>query len=207
MLWGRADGRCSKPDCRLDLYEDETETDAPTLVGENCHIVAESDDGPRPDPSMPLERQNGYNNLILLCRNHHKVIDAQEGEYTVEKLHKMKADHEKWIREQLGFGAAKQKDGEYYADLGDQWQKRAELEHWHAWTSWVLWRGQPSLDAAMDASLRDLGTWLLTRIWPGRYPELESAFSKFLRVLSDFYACFHQYTEKRADGYLETRKL
>ena len=106
MLWGRAAGRCSKPDCRVDLYEDETETDDSTLVGENCHIVAEKDDGPRPDPAMPVARRNSYANLILLCRNHHKVIDAQEGEYTVELLHRMKSEHEAWAREKLGFDAA-----------------------------------------------------------------------------------------------------
>jgi hypothetical protein len=90
------------PDCRIDLYKDETETDDPTLVGENCHIIAESDDGPRADPTMPVDRRNSYANLILLCRNHHKVIDAQEGEYTVEQLHRMKANHEAWVRTQLG---------------------------------------------------------------------------------------------------------
>jgi hypothetical protein len=92
MLWGRAAGRCSKPECREYLFEDETEADEATLVGENCHIVAESDDGPRANPSMPLEQRNDYSNLILLCRKHHKVIDAQELTYSVEVLHQVKRD-------------------------------------------------------------------------------------------------------------------
>jgi hypothetical protein len=124
LLWGRAAGRCSHPECRINLFEDETETDDHTLVGENCHMVAESDHGPRGDPSVPMERRNSYNNLILLCRNHHKIIDTQEGEYTVECLRKMKADHEQWVREQLGFDAAKQRDDEYYADIVDKWERR-----------------------------------------------------------------------------------
>jgi hypothetical protein len=51
MLWGRAAGRCSFPGCRIRLVEDATETDDPALVGENCHIVAEADGGPRADPA------------------------------------------------------------------------------------------------------------------------------------------------------------
>src|SRR5262245_19352652 len=112
MLWGRAAGRCSWPDCRVDLYMDETGTDDPTLVGENCHIASEKDDGPRANPAMPIQQRNSYANLILLCRNHHKVIDAQELEYTVERLHQMKTGHESWVRKQLELDEAKQFDDE-----------------------------------------------------------------------------------------------
>jgi HNH endonuclease len=172
MLWGRAAGRCSKPDCRLDLYEDETETDDPTLVGENCHIVAESDDGPRADPSMPLERRNSYANLILLCRNHHKVIDAQEGEYTVSGLHEMKAVHEAWVAAQLGFDAAKQRDDELYAGMIETWERLAHVDEWLDWGSRVLGGGQPSMRVEIDRDLRELRSWLLNRVWPRRYPSL-----------------------------------
>src|SRR5262245_31231823 len=119
MLWGRAAGRCSKPDCRRDLYESETETDDPSLVGENCHIVAEGNDGPRANPKMPIEQRNRYANLILLCRIHHKIIDDQIGEYTVERLLRMKAEHEAWVKKQLLVDEAKQFDDEQYADIVD----------------------------------------------------------------------------------------
>ncbi|WP_407120950.1 HNH endonuclease [Bradyrhizobium sp. STM 3561] len=201
MLWGRAAGRCSHPECRIDLYEDETETDDPTLVGENCHMVAESNDGPRADPTIPMERRNSYNNLILLCRNHHKVIDAQVGEYTLERLRKIKADHEQWVREQLGFDAEKQREDEYYAEVVDKWAEMAGLATWTAWTSWVLGGGQPSIEASMDEKLQQLRPWLLTRIWSGRYPELEDAFKNFLHVANDFYNCFHKHAEKRTDDF------
>lgn len=207
MLWGRAAGRCSNPDCRIDLYEDETGTDDPTLVGENCHMVAESDDGPRADSAMSIDRRNSYNNLILLCRNHHKIIDAQEGEYTLDRLRKMKLEHEQWVREQLGFDASKQKDDEYYADVIDQWATRTDLDGWNAWSSWVLGGGQPSLECSVDAKLKDLRLWLLARVWPGRYIELEAAFRNFLRVADDFYNCFHEHSEKRHDEWLQMRKF
>jgi HNH endonuclease len=195
MLWGRAAGRCSKPDCRIDLYEDETETDDPTLVGENCHIVADKDDGPRADPTMPVDQRNSYANLILLCRNHHKVIDAQEGQYTVERLQQMKAEHESWVRQQLGFDAAKQFDDEQYAGIIDTWERLAHIDEWHGWTSYVLGSGQPRMRAEVFRDLEELRTWLLNRVWPRRYPELESAFENFRRVLQDFHEQFRKHAE------------
>ena len=68
MLWGRAAGRCSHPDCRMDVFFEEREADTPTLVGENCHIIAENDGGSRSDYSVPLDQNNSYSNLILMCR-------------------------------------------------------------------------------------------------------------------------------------------
>lgn len=199
--------RCSHPDCRMDLFEDETDTDDPTLVGENCHMIAEGETGPRANTLVPIEQRNSYSNLILLCRNHHKVIDAQEGKYTLECLRKMKADHEQWVKNQLGFDATKQKDDEYYAGLIDQWAKLANLDNWRNWSSWVLGGGQPSIPVSMDENIEQLREWLLTRIWPGRYLELESSFHNFRAVASDFQNCFRKHSKKREDGYLQTDKF
>ena len=130
MLWGRAAGLCSHPDCRLNLFFDEAEADTPTLVGENCHVVAENDGGPRADLSMPLDQRNSYSNLILLCRNHHKLIDDNEKgarAFPVDRLHQIKRAHEEWVRNQLGFDAAKQADGEAYAQIVDRWERLCHL--------------------------------------------------------------------------------
>ena len=209
MLWGRAAGRCSKPDCRIDLYEAETEADDPTLVGENCHVVAESDDGPRANPAMPQDERNSYANLILLCRNHHGVIDAQVGEYTVERLHQMKAEHEAWVRQQLGFDAAKQFDDEQYAGMIDTWQRLAHVDDWHEWTSYVLGGGQPNIRTEVFRDLEELRTWLLKRVWPRRYPALESAFENFRRILQDFHERFRMHAEAVGTNneWLMTRKF
>lgn len=197
MLWGRAAGRCSLPECRVDLYEDETETDDPTLVGENCHIVAESDNGPRSDASVPIAQRNSYGNLILLCRNHHKVIDTQEGEYTVERLLEMKANHEAWVKEQLGFDEGKQLDDEQYAEIVDYWEKHVSTSEWTAWSSWVLSGGQPSISMEQDQNLKVLRQWLLSRVWPERYAELKFAFENFRRILNDFQEKMHKHSVER----------
>lgn len=207
MLWGRAAGRCSMPSCRIDLYEDETETDDPTLVGENCHIVAERDNGPRADAMMPTLRRNTYSNLILLCRNHHKVIDAQEGEYTVEHLHKIKDEHEKWVREQLGLDINQQHDEEQYAGIIDKWERLAHVNEWHKWSFDVISYGQPSISMVVDNDLYKLREWLFNRIWPDRYLELNSAFYNFLHVLQNFQNCFRQYAEPWSETIQRTRKF
>ena len=40
-------------------------------------------------------------NLVLLCRTHHKMVDDQHETYTAEVLHKIKANHEKWVSSTL----------------------------------------------------------------------------------------------------------
>ena len=43
----------------------------------------------------PAEQRNGFDNLILLCPNHHRKVDYLIPEdYPVDVLQKMKADHE-----------------------------------------------------------------------------------------------------------------
>jgi hypothetical protein len=65
-----------------------------TIIGATCHIKAASTSGPRYDPDQKAADRHGYDNLILLCRNHHAVIDDDLESYTVERLIKMKTDHE-----------------------------------------------------------------------------------------------------------------
>ena len=89
VLWARAGGVCSFPGCDLELA-----FDANVLLGENAHIVAQRKDGPRGDYEPPGGDIDGYENLILLCDIHHKVVDSQPATYTVAKLVQMKRDHE-----------------------------------------------------------------------------------------------------------------
>jgi hypothetical protein len=197
MLWGRAASRCSYPSCRIELVIDASETDDESLIGDVCHIVAVEPNGPRGNSSLTSDQRDKYENLILLCKVHHKLIDDQFIEYNVEKLKMMKMAHEQWVHESLtGYDAAKQKDDEYYAWLIEEWSERAEIDDWLNWSSFILYSSQPRMYSDLDKKLEELRYWLFSRIWPKRYPDLEAAFENFRRVLSDFHVEFRRHAQR-----------
>lgn len=207
MLWGRAANRCAI--CRNELVIDATETDDESVVGEECHIVAKSKEGPRGNSSLTDEQRSKFNNLILLCCTHHKTVDDQPGEYTVDRLTKMKADHENWVRSSLSvFDPEKQHDDEQYAGIIQEFCDRAGVDNWEDWTSDILGDpGIPKISINMHTRLVDLQLWLLSRVWPGRYPEIEKAFRNFRLVLNDFLSVFSRHSEPFGDHMLGTERF
>jgi hypothetical protein len=51
--------------------------------------------GPRYSLAQSASERQRFENLILLCGNHHKIIDDDPDSFSVERLRKMKSDHEK----------------------------------------------------------------------------------------------------------------
>jgi len=68
---------------------------------EFCHIIGESSGGPRGDPQESELMKKDPENIILLCANHHKIIDNNVDEYPVDTLKQMKANHTQWVNERL----------------------------------------------------------------------------------------------------------
>jgi len=101
MLWGRSANMCSFPGCKKSLVVEKTQTDYASVVGEEAHIVAKTEGGPRGKHDLNLEDRDHYDNLILLCRDHHKIIDDQYNTYTVEILHTFKAQHIQYVENNL----------------------------------------------------------------------------------------------------------
>lgn len=87
-LFAHSGNRCGFPRCTAALVQGDT------VVGEICHIKAASSNGPRFDPHQSAEERHSYSNLILLCANHHTIIDDDPEAYTVERLARMKSEHE-----------------------------------------------------------------------------------------------------------------
>jgi hypothetical protein len=75
-----------------------TANDDESIVGDECHLLARSPDGPRGDPAISEKELDDYSNLILLCKVHHKLIDDQPSTYTAEILREIKRKHENWVR-------------------------------------------------------------------------------------------------------------
>lgn len=205
MLWGRSGNHCSI--CRQELVLDPTETDDESLIGEECHIVAEKKDGPRGESDLDELKRDKYDNLILLCRNHHKMIDDQVIEYSVDKLNEIKATHIEWVRSSLsGYDSSKQRTDEYYAGIIDEFSTSVKLDNWRNWSSFVLGAGQPRLSKDVEKSLQITRDWILSRVWPHMYPEIEEALTNFRLVLQDFLNTFHEHSEEAPDMFY-TRKF
>lgn len=101
FLWAKAGNRCSYryrgEVCDKELVVKDGEKD--TLVGEECHLVGEKPKTARYAASF--NGRNSYDNLILMCSEHHTIIDVNKNEYTVDVLQKMKQSHENSIAERL----------------------------------------------------------------------------------------------------------
>lgn len=200
MLWGRSGNRCAMPNCRRLLYEDETLTDDASLVGEEAHIVARSVDGPRGVSPLTTDERDKYDNLVLMCSIHHKQIDDQPNEFTVEKLHVIKQVHLDWVETSLNPNIDRQKDDEQYATYVDKWIELAGVMEWRNWTSFLLSAGQPQIWVSQYNNLKTLNEYLLSRVWPKRYFTLEHAFINFRVILNDFFLVFDKYKEIIGDG-------
>ena len=99
LLWGRSGNRCAI--CMCELVQKSTSLDDESTVGDECHMIAKSSNGPRSDPNYPSSKLDEYENLLILCKKHHKIVDDQFKTHTVDFLKQTKRDHEKWIQEKL----------------------------------------------------------------------------------------------------------
>lgn len=99
ILWAQSGNRCAF--CRISLVVHRTAADSESVVGEEAHIISGRSNGPRYDPKFPEAQIDGLDNLVLLCANHHKMIDDQVGSFSVGKLHEIKQRHEEWVDARL----------------------------------------------------------------------------------------------------------
>jgi hypothetical protein len=181
-----------------------------SIIGEEAHIVSPQPDGPRYDDMLPADKRNLFDNLLILCKICHKIVDDGEKSYTTERLQEIKRQHESEIRESTGSGdPAKERDDLIYAGYVDEWATAVDLHNWESWSCGFLSGDAPHMETQHDSQLRSIRTWLLGRVWPGRYLLLEDAFHNFRHVLQDLLNTFHLYCD---DPYgdkqtLRTRKF
>lgn len=95
VLWSKCAGRCEL--CNQLLYENKYTKDIVNL-GNLAHIIAHSNNGPRPDDTLPQEYKSSIVNIILLCNDCHTTVDTLEKKYTVAVLRSIKKSHEDKIR-------------------------------------------------------------------------------------------------------------
>jgi hypothetical protein len=99
ILWGRSGNLCAY--WRRVLVENGTDLSDESVVGDECHIIGEKPGAARGHLGVGRKDLDEYDNLILLCKVHHKLVDDQPETYPVDKLRAMKAAHELWVKEKL----------------------------------------------------------------------------------------------------------
>lgn len=88
LLYVRSGNECAFPDCEHPIFNDKG-----LYIAQLCHIKAANKGGQRYDATQTDEERSAPENLLFMCHRHHKETDNEE-EYSVEKLKKIKTNHE-----------------------------------------------------------------------------------------------------------------
>ena len=203
LLWGKAAGRCSMRECRKTLHKaSEGVASGDILIGENCHIVAESNGpkAPRGKSSLTPQERNRYPNLILLCRNHHTQIDTDPDAWPVEKLNQIKSDHEVWVETKLTCNS-EDIASQLYSDFVNTITDSLLLDSWNAVSDCLV-------RMLLLKNFVDGGCLIEEKrhktTWPGKYPELESAIKNLCDRSSQYIDHFMKNSELgNGDYYVE----
>ena len=103
ILWANSAGRCSFDGCNKRLCLEDAHEYATYTIGVMAHIYGRKPGSNRYVPSLTQDFIDSYNNLILLCPDHHSIIDKKENEkhYSTEMLIEMKRKHESTVKNAL----------------------------------------------------------------------------------------------------------
>lgn len=89
-LFAQSGEFCTFPSCGRQVVDRSTGM----IMVDVCHINARSPGGPRYDSAQTTKERNAYENLILLCVDHHRTVDTQPEKYSAKMLREMKQAHE-----------------------------------------------------------------------------------------------------------------
>ncbi|MBD1430607.1 ABC-three component system protein [Sphingobacterium litopenaei] len=88
-LYALSGNQCAFPDCSQSIFDHNGQPNISNI----CHIEAAEQGGQRYNPNSDDDYRRSFDNLILLCPNHHKITDDVK-KYTVAVLRDMKRQHE-----------------------------------------------------------------------------------------------------------------
>lgn len=101
LLYSLSGGVCAYPGCTQQLVlEDTTKT---VSIGDIAHVIPYGRRGPRADHRIRVglseKEVDSYKNTILLCKNHHAIVDKNPEKYPPELLYQWKRERENQIRQ------------------------------------------------------------------------------------------------------------
>jgi hypothetical protein len=205
LLWGRAAERCSFPECRMKLTQDKKLSSDGFPLGEQAHIIGESKSAPRGESNLSDDEKNSYFNRILLCPNHHTIIDKNPEDYSIEKLHLIKDQHELWVESTLSENKDMRKTAEkvIYADLIDTAVEACQFDSWDKWASRALSTNM-NWDEEAHKRLFEFLNKIIGTVWPKTLPELECSLKKLTYEIYEAVQTFMEHCDfsKRKNGIL-----
>lgn len=117
-LWWHGGDRCAFPGCEQPLVESTRDAAGDTIVGKECHIIAQRDsvrvarsasllsEEERQESAGLIEHRHSFENLVLMCGVHSDVIDDPQQGYSVADVLGMKRAHEETIARERQQAAA-----------------------------------------------------------------------------------------------------
>jgi len=207
ILWAKSGNKCAFPNCEHNLVYEEFQEDLNSVIGEEAHIIARQPGGPRNNNQFfDQDELNKLNNLILLCRIHHKIIDDNEDKYTTEILKAYKSDHEKWVREKLDYNEDELENDLIYITAIENIQNWLELDNWISWTMDFIYSELNVLPRKIFYSFRDIRIHIQSRIWPNKYQEIEFALKNMKDLIYDLEMIYSMHMEERWTDKFQTSK-
>lgn len=100
LLWGRAGGVCSFPNCGAPLSQ-VLDAGSPIVLGEEAHVRSGRTQGPRFEESFSIHQIDSYANLVLLCPTHHTLVDKASDDFPTSMILAFKAAHEDGVARRL----------------------------------------------------------------------------------------------------------
>jgi len=177
-LWGRAAGRCEFDGCNRILYRSSVTRDR-VNIAEKAHIYSFSEQGARGQGVFSKKKRllNSIENLMLLCHDCHKLIDAdKEGiRYSADLLREWKQKHEERVEIVTGISPLKKTHVIIYgANIGQQesvLQPQAVMQA--LFPEWY-----PDSDRPTELSMNWFGEDCDYTFWETELKNLQEAFSR-----------------------------
>jgi hypothetical protein len=205
ILWSRAAGLCSFPDCRELLVRFSRAADGMYQIGEMAHLVAKRMKGPRGKGPLSPGARDSYKNHILLCPTCHTEIDKNAKAYSVDQLQAFKMRHEHWVAETLLANLGEKITFvRFYLGILRQLEASLHLAEW-GWMIDHLWRDLAPTEVIEDADKVRLLS--MKTVWPGSMPRVESALKDVMQTWLAYCAHFERAAQYRDSEFLASSHI
>ena len=197
LLWARATGLCSFPECKKNLSSFSRRGVA-FHIGENAHMYAYSLQGPRGRGGMSPAARDSYSNCILLCPTCHTLVDKNIADYPVHVLRRFKVQHESWVAESLRAHSGRLgPSANFYRTLLRRIERFLHLGKW-PWLIDNLWRDLLPTGVLYDEP--EIAAIGVGTLWPRTRPQLEKAVRVALTAWAEYVEHFMSFSDLSRSG-------